>query len=166
MNLKWVDDFWKSFEQTHVVTKKAIALFGDTEVDFRPRLDTRSVKEIVFHIYALERLLIRAIVRRTINATETQAATPEKAASKAELSRLTTNLDLMNFADSCHSKAREVIESLKEEDLTADVETPWGIIPAAKMFSFAFHEHWHHRGQLYVYLRLCGKKPPNLYEGW
>ena len=35
---------------------------------------------------------------------------------------------------------------------------------AWQYFLFAYDEHWHHRGQLYVYLRLLGKEPPNLYD--
>ena len=31
-------------------------------------------------------------------------------------------------------------------------------------FNFAYDEHWHHRGQLYSYLRLLGKEPPMLYD--
>lgn len=30
--------------------------------------------------------------------------------------------------------------------------------------AFADDEHWHHRGQLYTYLRLLGKEPPMLYD--
>jgi uncharacterized damage-inducible protein DinB len=39
-----------------------------------------------------------------------------------------------------------------------------GTYPAWQYFNFAYDEHWHHRGQLYSYLRLLGKEPPMLYD--
>src|SRR3979411_1211327 len=39
-----------------------------------------------------------------------------------------------------------------------------GTPPAWQYFTFAYDEHWHHRGQLYTYLRLLGKEPPMLYD--
>jgi uncharacterized damage-inducible protein DinB len=53
---------------------------------------------------------------------------------------------------------------MSEEDVARSVESPMGTYPAWQYFTFAYDEHWHHRGQLYVYLRLLGKEPPNLYD--
>ena len=39
-----------------------------------------------------------------------------------------------------------------------------GKYPAWQYFAFAYDEHWHHRGQLYTYLRLLDKEPPMLYD--
>jgi uncharacterized damage-inducible protein DinB len=39
-----------------------------------------------------------------------------------------------------------------------------GTYPAWRTFDFGYDEHWHHRGQIYTYLRLLGKEPPMLYD--
>ena len=43
-------------------------------------------------------------------------------------------------------------------------DSPFGTYPAWQYLVFAYDEHWHHRGQLYTYLRLLGKEPPMLYD--
>jgi uncharacterized damage-inducible protein DinB len=53
---------------------------------------------------------------------------------------------------------------MSEEDVVRPVESPFGTYPAWRFFDFAYDEHWHHRGQLYTYLRLLGKEPPMLYN--
>lgn len=53
---------------------------------------------------------------------------------------------------------------MSDEDLARPVESPFGAYPAWRYFDFGYDEHWHHRGQLYTYLRLLGKQPPMLYD--
>ena len=50
-----------------------------------------------------------------------------------------------------------------DEELAGAVESPYGEFDGAQFVSFFEGEHWHHRGQLFVYLRLLGKVPPGLY---
>ena len=38
------------------------------------------------------------------------------------------------------------------------------VLAKLEYLEFAYDEHWHHRGQLYTYLRLLGKEPPMLYD--
>jgi uncharacterized damage-inducible protein DinB len=68
------------------------------------------------------------------------------------------------YANGCHSAAEEIFKSMSEEDIARQVESPFGTFPAWQYFLFAYDEHWHHRGQLYTYLRLLGKEPPMLYD--
>ena len=53
---------------------------------------------------------------------------------------------------------------MDDDALRRTVESPMGPYPAWLFFTFAYDEHWHHRGQLYTYLRLLGKEPPMLYD--
>jgi len=58
----------------------------------------------------------------------------------------------------------DALSAITDEELAANVETPFGTYPAWQMFAFAYDEHWHHRGQLYTYARLAGKDAPMLYD--
>ena len=60
--------------------------------------------------------------------------------------------------------AEAIFRSMSEEEVARSVESPLGNYPAWAYFNFAYDEHWHHRGQLYSYLRLLGKEPPMLYD--
>ena len=53
---------------------------------------------------------------------------------------------------------------MSEDEVVRPVNSPFGIYPAWRYLVFAYDEHWHHRGQLYTYLRLLGKEPPMLYD--
>jgi hypothetical protein len=57
-----------------------------------------------------------------------------------------------------------IFRAMSDETLARPVESPFGMFPAFTYYYFAYDEHWHHRGQLYTYLRLLGKEPPNLYD--
>jgi uncharacterized damage-inducible protein DinB len=67
-------------------------------------------------------------------------------------------------------KAREAINSLREEDLQKlwtmkfGEKTVLGPLPRAVVVrSFLFNHVYHHRGEMVVYLRSTGNKPPGLY---
>jgi uncharacterized damage-inducible protein DinB len=77
---------------------------------------------------------------------------------------LATVKDAVTFATSCHDAAEEIFRAMSDEDVARPVESPMGTYPRGNSSCFAYDEHWHHRGQLYVYLRLLGKEPPNLYD--
>jgi len=48
------------FNMVHGVTIRAIATLTDHELDFRPMARSRTPRELIFHIYAQERLLAEA----------------------------------------------------------------------------------------------------------
>jgi uncharacterized damage-inducible protein DinB len=81
-----------------------------------------------------------------------------------ELRALATGNDLREYVQSCHQAAQRIFSAMTESELNRLVESPFGAYPAWRYFGFAYDEHWHHRGQLYTYLRLLGKEPPMLYD--
>jgi len=80
------------------------------------------------------------------------------------LSTLRTVSDLQAYVHACHDAAERIFRAMSEEEITRQIASPFGTYPAWQYFLFAYDEHWHHRGQLYVYLRLLGKEPPMLYD--
>jgi len=148
----------------HGVTLRAIAAFSDHDLDFRPIARLRTPRELIFHIYAQELLVAEAARdgRFTLEAANT--SNPELEANAAALAALRTVKDAVDYANRCHEAAEAIYRAMSDEDVARPVESPMGTYPAWQFFLFAYDEHWHHRGQLYVYLRLLGREPPGLYD--
>jgi len=152
------------FQMVHGVTLKAIGTFSDEDLDFRPNAAMRSVRELILHIYGLERSLTQGVVAGRVLAETENAVIPERPEAAPGLAALTSVSAALEFARECHKAADAAAESLTEEQLAAGVESPFGAFPGWQFFTFVNDEHWHHRGQLYTYLRLLGKEPPMLYS--
>ncbi|MEO8131483.1 MAG: DinB family protein [Bryobacteraceae bacterium] len=80
------------------------------------------------------------------------------------MASLTTTAAAKQFAVACHQAAEDAFAAVTEDHLAAQVESPFGTFAGWQFFNFAYDEHWHHRGQLYTYIRLIGKEPPMLYS--
>jgi uncharacterized damage-inducible protein DinB len=152
------------FNMVHGVTVRAISTFSDEELEYRPRPEMRTPRELVFHMYSQERLLAEAAQHGRLTLEAANRSNPEDKAGAAELKALVTVSDARRYAEACHQAAEEIFREMSEDRLARPVESPMGTYPAWQYFTFAYDEHWHHRGQLYTYLRLLGKEPPMLYD--
>jgi uncharacterized damage-inducible protein DinB len=152
------------FNMVHGVTVRAIAALADQDLDFRPRARARTTRELIFHIYAQEKLTAEAARDGRFTMEAANGSNPEDPSNAPALAALATVKDAVTFANSCHETAETIFRAMSDEDVARPVESPMGTYPAWQYFMFAYDEHWHHRGQLYVYLRLLGKEPPNLYD--
>jgi uncharacterized damage-inducible protein DinB len=152
------------FSMVHAVTIRAIAAFSDPDLDFRPTPRVRTPRELVFHIYAQEKLTAEAVRAGRFTTDAFNGSNPEEPANAAAVAALTTVKEAVAFAVGCHEVAETIFSSLSDDDVARPVESPMGTYPAWQYFTFAYDEHWHHRGQLYVYLRLLGREPPDLYD--
>ena len=156
MNKKMLLGQRQYFDMAHGVTVRAIGTFEDKDLDFRPTEETRSVRELILHIYSMEKAM-------TEGARDGKVTTEAETAA-AESANVTTVAEAQEFARNCHKAADAALAAMSDEDLARMVEAPYGSFPAWQYFTFAYDEHWHHRGQLYTYLRLLGKEPPMLYD--
>jgi uncharacterized damage-inducible protein DinB len=152
------------FNMVHGVTRRAIAALADHELEFRPKPGMRSPRELIFHIYSQEQLLAEAARQGRFTPEMASGSSPEDPSTAQALARLRTVRDVLAYVDECHEAAERIFQSMSEEHVTRPVESPFGTYPAWQFFAFAYDEHWHHRGQLYSYLRLLGKEPPMLYD--
>ncbi|HMF75247.1 MAG TPA: DinB family protein [Bryobacteraceae bacterium] len=152
------------FQMVHGVTLKLIESFGDEDLDFRPKPGMRSVRDLILHIYGVERCLAEGVRDGRVSDEKENATLPEKPEAAAGLAALTTTAAARQFAIECHKAADDAFAAVTEEQLASQVESPFGTFPGWQFFTFAYDEHWHHRGQLYTYIRLIGKEPPMLYS--
>lgn len=152
------------FKMVHSVTVRSIAPLTNEELDFRPRPEMRSIKELFYHIYAMERNSAEHLHQSKITQEEENVCIPETEAGKAVLATLHTVAEMQAYANESHQMMDDVIGKLNDEDLARVVELPYGSFPVWQIIAFAYDEHWHHRGQFYTYIRLLGKEPLMLYS--
>jgi hypothetical protein len=57
MTRQQVLDKRDSFNLVHGITLRAIETFADNELDFRPKPEMRTPRELIFHIYGQEQAL-------------------------------------------------------------------------------------------------------------
>lgn len=152
------------FDMVHGVTMRAVETLTDEELDFRPQAGMRTPRELVFHVYAQERTLAEAVTQGAFTMELATRSTPEDPAAADALAALTRVSDLRAYAEACHTAANVIARSMTDEAIARSIASPFGTYPAWQYFQFAYDEHWHHRGQLYVYLRLLGKEPPMIYD--
>lgn len=152
------------FSMVHGVTLRAIGVFSDADLDFRPQPGMRSVRELIQHLYGAEKALTQGALRGQITLEEENLGIPESVEAQPILAGLRTIADVQAYADECHRAADEALQAISDEQLQLEVESPFGTFPAWQYFTFVYDEHWHHRGQLYTYARLLGKQPPMLYD--
>lgn len=155
MNKETLESLYQHFGLAHRVTLKAIALFDDGDLDFRPRPDRRSVRELVVHMYSAQRTLAAA-------AREGGFKPDMHIPEDRELPDMKSVSDLMAYAESCQNCASDALAHMTGETLSQVIEMPpnFGVssAPAWKCFTFGYQEHWHHRGELWIYMSLL-KKP-------
>ncbi len=152
------------FKMVHGVTVRSIAPLTNEELDFRPRLEMRSLKELFYHIYAMERNWAGNLPKGKVTQEEENIVIPESAEAKAVLATWRTATELQAYANESHQMMDEVLQKMSDEDLSRIIETPFGSFPAWQIIAFTYDEHWHHRGQFYTYIRLLGKEPLMLYS--
>lgn len=152
------------FKMVHSVTVRSIAPLTDEEVNFRPRPEMRSLKDLFYHIYAMERNWAENLPKGKVTQEEENVVIPETSEAKAVLARLNTVAELQAFANESHQMLDDTLGKMSEEDLAKIIETPFGSFPAWQIIAFTYDEHWHHRGQFYTYIRLLGQEPLMLYS--
>src|SRR6267378_6593744 len=135
------------FNMVHGVTLRAIATLRDEDLDFRPRPNMRSPRELIFHIYTQEKILASAGRLGRFTAEAASSSNPEDKAAALELKALATVEDLRAYAEACHRQAENILNAMSEEDMVRPVESPFGTFPVWRYCEFGYDEHWHHRGQ-------------------
>ncbi len=143
------------FNQVQKVTLKAIKLIPKNKLNFKPCPEVMSVKELVTHMYTSEKVFIDGAKKGVIT----------EAAFKQAKSEVKTVNDLLKLAKRVHQNTNRIARALTPIQMKKKVKCFWGDeLPAWTCFTVSYDEHWHHRGQLFTYLRLMGIKPPDLYD--
>jgi uncharacterized damage-inducible protein DinB len=152
------------FKMVHGVRLRLIGTFSDKDLDYRPKPETRSVRDLILHIYGNEKAFGEGIKQGKLSNEVMNRALPESEEGKTVAATLKTVADCQKYAREYHQACDDALAPLTDEDLARQIESPFGAFPVWQYFTFAYDEHWHHRGQLYTYARLLSKEPPMLYD--
>ncbi|MCE9595886.1 MAG: DinB family protein [Planctomycetes bacterium] len=145
---------WLAYSEA--ATKKMIELVPDERWSFAPAPGSRTVGELVGHLYGDELSNWKAFQLGGLSEADHRAEAGPAVKSKSEAFALLAR---------AHARRGEVLGRLTSAELERDVKMFYGTFKGAQVAGFVYDEHWHHRGQLTVYLRCMHITPPFLYAG-
>lgn len=149
MNKTQAEAVYGYFRMVLGMTRKLVEQIPADKLGFRPTPESRSAAEVVSHMYTFLVDAMETIARRQ-SVTSTDPTFTDRAV-------------LVAYMDEQVSKAFQRFGGFSDEDLAAEVEAYGSKFSGSQFLTFAYDEHWHHRGQLTVYLRLLGVKPLMIY---
>ncbi len=143
--------FFDHWDKVHGITLRLIKQIPEDKLDLRPTEKNFTMRDLVTHIYHAERVFTRTGVRGEIKLEDFQII-PHP--------HLETVEDLYNYAKEVHDETNNTFSNFTIEQIMRPVKTPWGEMPLFHHINSAYEHHLHHRGQLYIYLRLAGVENP------
>jgi uncharacterized damage-inducible protein DinB len=145
-----LDSYIRNWNRIHQQTTRVMALAPNDQYDWKPAETSMPLGELMNHLWRAEIGLAEG------------ALTGKSSARPAPLS---DSAEMVAAFDKAHAELVERVAALTPEQLEETV-TPFGPEYPMKrrVILTMLHEHEiHHRGQLYVYLRMLGCELPHLY---
>jgi uncharacterized damage-inducible protein DinB len=134
-------------------TEAVLARVPDDRIDWSPGSGAMTFGDVIRHLALTERWLFVEVACRRPSRYESHDARWGRSSDEARA--------LMRRL---HRESEELIAALSRVDLESSVPTPGGASMAAWKWLRAMCEHEvHHRGQLYLMLRLCGIETPPIF---
>jgi uncharacterized damage-inducible protein DinB len=134
-------------------TEAVLARVPDDRIDWSPGSGAMTFGDVIRHLALTERWLFVEVACRRPSRYESHDARWGRSSHEARA--------LMRRL---HRESEELIAALSRVDLESSVLTPGGASMAAWKWLRAMCEHEvHHRGQLYLMLRLCGIETPPIF---
>jgi len=156
MNKQSLMGVWDHLRQCHGIAMRVIEKIPTDKVHSHPIPDMRTPVELVVHLYAS---VVRGIAE----------GVPEgeiKSVDEASLcAGIQTRDDLLRFARESWDAASRAVGQVTDEHLRNTTKSPWGFDAPGSMFlSTISDEFFHHRGQLYAFVRQLGQEPPMMWD--
>ena len=138
------------------VFDKAVGMIPPEHLEFRPTPDNMSARDMAHHVYTIV-LLTAAGVR---NGEVTRG---DMGGITLDLRQVTDARQLVEFGARVMEYARAALAALTEEELDREIQYYFGMRASGQdSIQNMMEEVLHHRGQMQVYLRLMGVKPPSI----
>jgi len=151
-------DFPVHFDEVHAITCKAVLQIPNQHRDFRPASEMMTAFDLVFHMFSQEKVMLGACTSGTLALDDFRQVESDKNA-------LQTIEDLTRYGEEVHKATAQWTRSASKDELTKTVRTFIGPSTPEKLLLSALEHIFHHRGQLYVYLRLMGIEPVFVWSG-
>ena len=156
MTRKELDQMMNRLRARHGIALRLIQALPADKLHAHPIPNMRSPAELVVHLYTNSlRELVEGTKRGEI--LEVDEASIVKG--------IKTKDDLLQLAVDSFDAATKAASTITDAQLAANVKTPWGSSPTgAQMLEAINDEFFHHRGQLFAYVRALGATPPEMYD--
>lgn len=146
--------FFKHWDRVNDITLRLIKQIPEDKLDLKPTPKNFSAKELMVHTYHCERVFAETSVTG-------KAAIEDFQKPEYMPPQINTVDELYQYAKEVHEITNEKVASMSNEELiTKMVKAPWGDMPVFYHINGAYEHLWHHRGQLYIYLRMAGVENP------
>lgn len=144
-----LDEYFRHWEQVRADLLFTLDKFNTEDLDYKPYAEAWNVRETFLHIADAEDGWLRYIVLREIDDWPTA---PEiEAYPHVESIRRTLQ--------EVHERTVEFLRTLEIEDLSRQVEAPWGAkIKLGWIIWHVLEHEIHHRGELSLILGLLGRE--------
>lgn len=143
--------FIKSWNRIHAETSRVLRAAPDNKLDFRPKEDMFSLRELIGHIPQAEDVLARTAL----------AGTSQKSRFDFE-GRCASEITAL--FDAQHEELADQVSRLSSEQLNEQVEFHGRRLRRLALLWFLTEHEIHHRGQVFTYYHLAGIEPPNMHE--
>jgi uncharacterized damage-inducible protein DinB len=140
------------------VTRRTLEQVREDKLDWKPHERSQSLGQLAYHVANIPRALgeMSLLTDFDVSFVVPRPSIPNRA-------------DLLKVHDESVARAREVLNGMKDADLSLPWRMMHGTTEIAAMprgvflRSILFNHWYHHRGQLTVYLRETGSKVPAIY---
>ncbi|HEX2205162.1 MAG TPA: DinB family protein [Longimicrobium sp.] len=135
---------------------KAVGMIPPEHLDFRPTPENMSAKAMAHHVYQIVLLTSLGVEKGEVTKEDAGSVTLDlMAVERAEA--------LVDFGARVKERARAALSGLTEEALDREIRYYFGMKASGEdSLRNMMEEVLHHRGQMQVYLRLMGIKPPSI----
>lgn len=145
--------FLKYFENIRSRTTRVIDCIPPDQFEWRPRPDAWSFADLVRHIAATERYMFGENVQG--KPSRYPGHGPELADGHD---------GVLDYYRRMHDETVQILSALSADDMQRKVSTPGGIeITCWKWLRGMIEHEVHHRGQIYLMLKMIGVPTPPLY---
>lgn len=159
MDKQMLSHMWDQTRQKYGIYLRVLETIPEDKLHTNPAAGMRTPAELAAHVSG-------TVIRDIAQGVAKGEITAEEGAEAGVAKGLTTRADLLAFARTCWEQADAAVGHIGDAELQAVVGTPWGMsFPGAVGFHIQNEEFLHHRGQLFVFARLCGAtNPPFIYS--
>lgn len=158
MNKQMLDQLWDQLRPKYGIFLRLLEAIPQDRLSSHPVPGMRTAAELAVH-------LSRTVVRDMAEGVARGRIEADEGSENEIAAGLKTPAALIAFAKDCWKAADAAVATLSDAQLGAMVPTPWNkSFPGWVGFAIMDEEFLHHRGQLYVYARLFGVQPPDIYS--
>jgi uncharacterized damage-inducible protein DinB len=150
--------FAAHFNEVHAITCKAVRQVPEHRKDFRPLPEVFTIFDLAFHMFSQEKVMLIGCRKGKVLWKDFERVEDDRRG-------LGTIEDLVRYGEAIHQETSRWLAAASREDLEKAVETFCGPSTPEKLLASALEHILHHRGQLYVYLRLMGIEPVFVWTG-